>query len=108
MTRTTLERTISGTAFAGLLAAALMANIEAAGATCESLASLKLQNARIASAQVVPAGKFTLPNARGQAAQEFSTLPAFCRVAVSLTPSADSDIKVEVWLPASGWNDKYE
>ncbi len=33
--------------------------------------------------------------------------PAFCRVAATLRPSADSDIRVEVWLPLSGWNGKY-
>ena len=35
-------------------------------------------------------------------------LPAYCRVAVTSKPSADSDIKIEVWLPASGWNGKFE
>ena len=35
-------------------------------------------------------------------------LPAFCRVAVTLTPSADSDIKIEVWMPASGWSGKFQ
>src|SRR6185369_11525035 len=34
-------------------------------------------------------------------------LPEFCRVAATLTPSSDSDIKVEVWLPA-GWNRKFQ
>ena len=24
-----------------------------------------------------------------------------------MTPSSDSDIKVEVWLPAKGWNGKF-
>ena len=33
-------------------------------------------------------------------------LPEYCRVAATLRPSADSDIKVEVWLPATGWNGK--
>ena len=33
-------------------------------------------------------------------------LPAFCRVAATLAPTPDSDIKIEVWLPASGWNGK--
>lgn len=33
--------------------------------------------------------------------------PAFCRVAATLRPTADSDIKVEVWLPLSGWNGKF-
>ena len=27
---------------------------------------------------------------------------------LTLTPSSDSDIKVEVWLPASGWNGKFQ
>jgi len=30
----------------------------------------------------------------------------FCRVAATLKPSGDSNIKVEVWLPLSGWNGK--
>ncbi|HEV3141388.1 MAG TPA: tannase/feruloyl esterase family alpha/beta hydrolase, partial [Vicinamibacterales bacterium] len=33
--------------------------------------------------------------------------PAFCRVAATLSPVADSEIKVEVWLPAA-WNNKYQ
>ena len=32
-------------------------------------------------------------------------MPAFCRVAVTAKPTADSDIKVEVWLP-DAWNGK--
>ena len=36
-------------------------------------------------------------------------LPAFCRVAASLTPSSDSDIRIEVWLPDTGnWNGKFQ
>ena len=35
-------------------------------------------------------------------------VPEFCRTALTLTPSSDSDIKVEVWLPASGWNGKFQ
>src|SRR5881397_3253536 len=53
----------------------------AAAATCESLASLSLPDAKITSAQVV---------------------------AATLTPTSDCDIKVEVWLPSSGWNRKYQ
>ena len=34
--------------------------------------------------------------------------PPFCRVAVTSKPTADSDIKIEVWLPASGWNGKFQ
>jgi hypothetical protein len=39
-------------------------------------------------------------------APDFKGLPAFCRVAATLTPSNDSDIKIEVWLPVANWNGK--
>jgi feruloyl esterase len=32
----------------------------------------------------------------------------FCRVAATLKPSSDSDIKIEVWMPAANWNGKYQ
>ena len=49
------------------------------------------------------------PAARGGGpGQAFAGLPAFCRVAATLTPSSDSDIKIEVWLPISGWNGKFQ
>jgi feruloyl esterase len=35
-------------------------------------------------------------------------LPAHCEVAATLRPTADSDIKIEVWLPIDIWNGKYE
>ena len=34
----------------------------------------------------------------------FSMLPAFCRVAATLTPSPASDIRMEMWMPIAGWN----
>ena len=37
-----------------------------------------------------------------------ANLPAFCRVAATLKPTADSDIKTEFWLPMSGWNRKLQ
>src|SRR5947208_7345685 len=82
-----------------------------AAATCESLKSLSLENVTITSAQAVAAGQFSLPEAGRGAAQEnavFQQLPAFCRVAATLRPSSDSDIKIEVWLPMGTWNGKYQ
>jgi feruloyl esterase len=38
----------------------------------------------------------------------YKDVPAFCRVAAEVSPTADSAIKLEVWLPASGWNGKYQ
>ncbi len=40
----------------------------------------------------------------GRGIPAFSALPAFCRVAATLKPSASSDIRMEVWLPIAGWN----
>src|SRR5215510_6636040 len=80
-------------------------------ATCESLKSLSLENGTITSAETVAAGQFSTPaTGRGGAQQNnaFKQLPAFCRVAATLKPSSDSDIKIEVWLPASNWNMKYQ
>jgi len=76
-------------------------------ATCESLSSLKLPDAMVTSAQLVAAGTFTQPGGRG-GANQFADLPAFCRVGATLAPTKESDIKIEVWLPASGWNGKFQ
>jgi len=45
----------------------------------------------------------------GNQASPYAMLPAFCRVVATLTPSPDSDIKIEVWLPdSSAWNGKFQ
>ena len=44
---------------------------------------------------------------RGGQPSPFADLPAFCRVAASIKPSSDSDIKIELWMPAAGWNGKF-
>jgi len=44
----------------------------------------------------------------GTPSAPYKDVPAFCRVAATLTPVADSEIKIEVWLPATGWNGKLE
>jgi feruloyl esterase len=62
-------------------------------ASCESLRALSLPDTTV-----------TLAEAAGKS----DDLPAFCRVAATLKPSSDSDIKIEVWLPVSGWNGKYQ
>jgi feruloyl esterase len=74
-------------------------------ATCESLTSLSLPHATITRAETVAAGQLKAEGERGPAAA-FAKLPVFCRVAATSTPSADSTIKLEVWLPAASWNGK--
>jgi hypothetical protein len=73
-------------------------------ASCEAVTRLALPLVTIASAQSVPAGPLALP----QGLPATATVPAFCRVAGTIKPSADSDIRFEVWLPASGWNGKFK
>jgi tannase/feruloyl esterase len=94
-----------GTAVAALgLAAPASAN------DCASLASLKI-GGKVTAATLVPAGGFKQPAAPGAppgvGAGAYKDMPAFCRVQATLTPTKDSDIKVEVWLPAAGWNGKF-
>jgi feruloyl esterase len=89
----------------GLLGGALLLH---AAPACESLSSLKLPNTTITSAATVAAGAFTAPApARGKG-PSFEDLPAFCRVAFTVAPTSDSDIKIELWMPATGWNGNYE
>src|SRR5262245_32054911 len=90
---------------------ASLAAVPAAAATCDSLATLALKDTTVTAAQLVPAGRFSLPGARqggGRGANPYSELSDFCRVALTIKPTSDSDIKVEVWLPASNWNGKFQ
>jgi Tannase and feruloyl esterase len=77
--------------------------------SCESLAQLSLPNAKVTLAQTMAAGAFVPPSMVGPGAPVslYKTVPSFCRVAIESTPSADSDIKIEVWMPSSGWNGKF-
>jgi tannase/feruloyl esterase len=78
--------------------------VDAAPVACAALSQLSIANGTVLSAQSVGAGAFTPPPPANASA--YANLPAFCRVALRLTPSSDSDIRVEVWLPALGWNRK--
>ena len=65
---------------------ALCAAAPALAAPCESLAGFKMPQVAITSA----------------------VADSVCRVAATLTPTSDSDIKIQVWMPVSGWNGKYQ
>src|SRR5262245_14559596 len=83
--------------------------VAAAPIACDALGQVPLTNGTVLSAETVQAGAFTPPNAPNAAATAaFKAIPAFCRVALKLTPSTDSDIRAEVWLPVSGWNRKLQ
>ncbi len=73
------------------------------GKPCDSLAGLALPSTNITTAQAVPAGPFTPPGEK-----EIANLPGFCRVAGIIKPSSDSEIAFEVWMPAPGWNGRFQ
>jgi hypothetical protein len=76
-----------------------------ANATCEDLAKFPLTDGKITSAAVVPAND---PIKLRMLGSSFPAPMAFCRVAVTLTPTPDSEIMAEVWLPdAAQWNGKF-
>jgi feruloyl esterase len=90
----------------------LLSSQALAAVPCETLSNLTLRNTTITTAQVVAAGQFVAPAVTGRGGRggrggnAYASLPAFCRVAATLKPSSDSDIKIEVWMPMTGWNNK--
>ncbi len=81
--------------------------------SCTKLASLKLENGKVDLAELVAAGAFVPPASPfgappGVVPSSFKNMPAFCRVRATLTPTPDSDIKIEVWMPARNWNGKLD
>src|SRR4051812_17913871 len=99
------------------IASLLLGSAAAAAMPCENLVNLKLADATITSAVVVPEGP---PPARGggggargpargaaprgggapQAASPApANIPAHCRVQMVLKPTSDSLINMELWLP---------
>lgn len=81
----------------------LPGNATVYGQACEKLTRLSLLNGKVTMAVLVSTGEHTAP-----ALSSIEGLPRFCRVAATLTPSADSRIRIEVWMPASGWNGRFE
>ena len=86
---------------ASITALALGAGPAAAkGESCASLAAVKLPDTTIVSAASYAAGA-TITGT--------TTAPvALCRVVGKLTPSSDSNINFEVWMPTAGWTGRYE
>ncbi len=71
----------------------------ARAASCDSLAALTLPAATITVAESIAADRWPA-GVNGGATHHSS----FCRVAATLRPTNDSEIQIEVWMPASDWN----
>lgn len=78
---------------------------------CADLSALELPSTTITLAEVVPAGAFVPPVERQlpptTPPPSYDQLPPFCRVAATVSPVTDSEIRFEVWMPAEGWNGKF-
>ncbi|VIO80591.1 tannase/feruloyl esterase family alpha/beta hydrolase [Bradyrhizobium ivorense] len=84
--------------FAGLA----ITSTQAMATPCTNLQSLQLQHTVINSATDNDSGTFVAPGN-----PPITGLPPFCRIVATLIPSSDSSIKIEVWLPKSGWNGRF-
>lgn len=107
-----MTRAIAPWVPSGVAAIAVLAAAPAKAATsCAALAeAVNLPNVTITRATEVPAGQFALDRPTGGPGgppMNFSALPAFCRVEATSRPTADSDIRFEVWMPLAGWNGKF-
>ena len=71
----------------------------AASRDCASLAGANFQDTHILSAELRPAGVFTIP-ALGPLPARTTLLPAFCRIKGTIEPN----IGFELWLPSGHWN----
>jgi feruloyl esterase len=89
----------------GLGACVAIASTPAMATPCTNLQSLQLPDTTINSAADNTTGVFVVPGSNPPSA--ITGLPAFCRVTATLTPTSDSSIKIEVWLPESGWNGRF-
>ena len=89
---------------ASLAGSALVPRVGAAasGTVCGDLAGLAIPDVTIMSASLVDAGSFTPPGST-----RAHSVKAFCRVTAVASPTSDSKISIEVWLPpAAAWNGK--
>jgi feruloyl esterase len=88
------------------LALTLLTPAAAKAGDCLHLTGKAPPDAEITAATLQPAGPFVIPPEFGP--QRTVQLPAFCRVQGVLHPTSDSHIAFEVWLPAEGWNGRFQ
>jgi len=94
------------TGLCGAVALAFFAPTFARAADCAALKQTAFRGAEITTAHLQAAGPFVLPPELGPARTVL--LPAFCRIQGVLRPTPDSAIAFEVWLPAEGWNGRFQ
>jgi tannase/feruloyl esterase len=96
------HRTYLVRAAMGLFAYLAITGTPAKATPCTNLQSLQLQHTTVTSATDNTTSVFVVPGSA-----PITGLPPFCRVTATLTPSSDSTIKIEVWLPETAWNGRF-
>ena len=87
-----------------VLAALPLPRLAGADASCGSLTALTIPQVRITKATDVPAGPFVAPGST-----RALVTPLFCRVEGVASPSSDSSIGFEIWMPPpSAWNGRFQ
>ena len=71
--------------------------------SCTAIKDLKLPDTTIDTAERVASGDLDVPGID----KPLRDLPVFCRVTGVLRPTADSEIRFEVWLPEKDWNSRF-
>ena len=66
----------------------------------QKILDLNIKDLTVTDIQLVPQGNY-LPKS---AVKPLTDLPAFCLVAITLKPTTQSDIKIELWMPCNNWN----
>jgi feruloyl esterase len=92
----------------GLLTIAVAVHAQpSAPAACSALKELHLTNTTVVTAEPVAAGQLPVPAGAPPAmVQGAKLLPALCRVVAEITPTSDSKINIELWLPEH-WNGRF-
>jgi feruloyl esterase len=85
------------------LLALSLGTANAGAGSCESLAGLKTSHVLVSLATAERSGHFKGTDSP----RELTGLPPFCRVVVQITPTTDSQIGAEIWLPLTHWNRKF-
>ncbi|MFD8478057.1 tannase/feruloyl esterase family alpha/beta hydrolase [Kitasatospora sp. NPDC059673] len=116
-----MDRRLLRLAAAGFsLAAAAAVNVPASAApaasgpapfTCGPLRPAAPEGVAVESvtATAVPAGTFQVPGSPPLGGGQVEDVPAHCEVTVTLThPGANDRATVQIWLPESGWNGRFQ
>ena len=95
------RRVLSTVSVAMLASVGFCAGASAVPMSCERLTSISLPDTTITLAQSYASGQTVSGTIKAPV--------GLCRVASTVKPSSDLDIKFEVWIPTDGsWNGKYE